>query len=176
MPRRATAAKRYAEAIAGIARAAGTWQQWRDDLRTVGEAAGTPALRDVLASPSLAPEVKQGLLERALTDGVTPETRNLLGVMARRNRFDLLPDVAGWFDEIADRALGVQRVTVTTAAPLTDDQRQRLRDQLAGPSGEAVITEQVDPEILGGLVVRQGDVIRDYSVRARLEALRERLN
>jgi F-type H+-transporting ATPase subunit delta len=176
MPRRATAAKRYAEAIAGLARDAGSWERWRQDLHAVGEAAQAPALRDALASPNLPSEVKQGLLARALGERAAPETRNLLSVMARRNRLDLLPDVVAWFDELADLALGIERVTVTTAAPLTDGQRRRLRERLAKPGGAVVLAEQVDPDILGGLVVRQGDVIRDYSVRARLESLRERLN
>jgi F-type H+-transporting ATPase subunit delta len=83
----------------------------------------------------------------------------------------------------------VRRVTVTTAQPLTDEQRARLRQRLAGAGGGAPaggpaggapaavqLSEEVDPGLLGGLVVRQGDIIQDYSVRARLEALRDRLN
>ena len=185
MPRRSTAAKRYAEAVAAIARESGTWQRWRQDLAAIGGALETPGLRTALVSPSLSADVKHGLLDRSIGTGISAEARNLLRVMGRRRRFELLPDVIAWFDEIADRALGVQRVTVATAAPLTDEQRQRLRERLSArggrsagqdSGGEVVLAEQVDPDILGGLVIRSGDVIRDYSVRARLEALRQRLN
>ena len=86
---------------------------------------------------------------------------------------------------------------MTTAAALTESQRERLLQRLAGASGPPAtgpraggrgrrvgaagrgaveLTEEVDPAIVGGLVVRQGDIIQDYSIKARLEALRERLN
>ena len=95
--------------------------------------------------------------------------------------------MGSWFDELADRARGVRRVTVTTAAALTESQRERLLQRLAGAvrarprrrvwrEGTVELTEEVDPAIVGGLVVRQGDIIQDYSIKARLEALRERLN
>jgi ATP synthase F1 delta subunit len=184
MPRRALAAKRYAEAIAGIARAAGTWQRWRRDLQAARAAHGDSALRASLESPRVPFEQKRQLLRTALGDRVAPETLNLLGVLAQRGRFELLPDVIAWFEELADRALGVRRFTVTSAAPLTEEQRRRLRQRLGGPQGpappvaggEVVLAERVDPEILGGLVIQQDDIIRDFSVRARLESLRERLN
>ena len=176
MPRRTTAAKRYAEAIAGLARDAGTWQRWRDDLDRIKQAFEEPVLRLSLESPRVSPQRKQSLVRERLGDLVTPEAQNLLWLMVRRGRTELLPDVATWFGEFADRALGRQHFTVTSAASLTEDQRAALKAQLGGGQGEVVLTEQVDPKILGGLIVRHGDVIRDYSVRARLESLRERMN
>ncbi len=176
MPRRTTAAKRYAEAVAGLARESGTWQRWRDDLDRISRAFEDPVFRLSLQSPRVSPERKRSLVREQLGASVTPEAQNLLGVMVRRGRTELLPDVLTWFGDFADRALGIQRFTVTTAVPLSDQQRTQLKERLAAGQGQVVLTEQVDPQILGGLVVRQEDVIRDYSVRARLESLRERLN
>jgi F-type H+-transporting ATPase subunit delta len=176
MPQRSSAAKRYAEAIAAIARETGSWEQWRQDLAAIRQAMYDPALRLALENPRLAPERKQELLHRALQDGVADEAINLIAVMVRRGRLELLPDVVQWFDELADRALGIRHVTVTTATPLTDDLRQRIKERLGAGAAQIQLREKVDPDILGGLVVQEGDIIRDYSVRARLESLRERLN
>ena len=180
MPGRASAAKRYAEAIAGIARQENSWERWHQDLSAVaGLLRGNDALRLSLESPRVRPERKIELLDAAIATGgaqIAAQTANMLRVMARRGRLGLLADVQGWFDELSDRALGVRRYTVTSALPLTPDQRERLQQQLAASGGQAVLTEQVDPSLLGGLILREGDIIRDYSVRTRLAALRERLN
>jgi F-type H+-transporting ATPase subunit delta len=177
MPGRTSAGKRYAEAVAGIARQDNSWEQWRRDLGAIGQVLGNPELRLTLESPRILPERKQRLLNESFGGRIAPATLNLLNVMAQRGRLGLLPDMLVWFDEIADRALGVRRYTVTTAAPLTDEQRAQLQQRLGGAAGgQVILTEQVDPSIMGGMVLRHEDVIADYSVRSRLEALRERLN
>jgi F-type H+-transporting ATPase subunit delta len=190
MPLRSGAAKRFAEAVAGLARQDGSWDRWRRDLSTLAGAAADRRLVLSLESQRIAVARKRELIDGAFGEQVSPGARNLVLVLARRQRLGLLPDVLNWFDQLADRAQGVRRYTVTTAAPLTDEQRARLRQRLAAggdavavaapvpaPDGpEVQLSEEVDPSLLGGLVVRQGDIIQDYSVRARLEALRDRLN
>ncbi len=176
MPRRSVAGKRYAEAIAGIARQTGAWERWRQDLAALRRALEDRQLQLILESPRVPAERKQALLDVALGAGIMPETRSLLRLLAHRGRFHLLPDVIDWFEELANRAQGVRRYLVTSAQPLSDDQRARLVQRLQRDGGTVQLTEQVDPDLLGGLVIRHEDVIRDYSVRARLESLRERLN
>lgn len=175
MPGRTTAGKRYAEAIAAIARQDNSWERWREDLTIVGDALQDAELRLTLESPRVTAERKGKLLDDVLRDRVADPTRNLLKVMGRRGRLALLGDVRVWFDELADRALGVRRYRVTSATPLTEEQRTQLRQRL-GSGGSVVLTEHVDPSLLGGLVIRHDDVIRDFSVRTRLETLRNRLN
>ncbi|MBI3974127.1 MAG: ATP synthase F1 subunit delta [Chloroflexi bacterium] len=176
MPRRTTAAKRFAEALAGLARPRNTWQRWREQLGVVDTAMHDPALRLSLDSPRLPMHSKQERLRGALRDAVDDEIRNLVLVMAQRGRLELLPDLITWFGDLADQALGIRHYTVTSAVPLTEQERRRLRAQLTGRDGQVVIVERVDPAVLGGLVLQQGDVIHDYSLRGRLESLRARLN
>ena len=183
MPLRSGAAKRFAEAVAGLARQDGSWDRWRRDLSTLAAAAADRRLVLSLESQRVAVARKRELIEGAFGGQVSSGARNLVLVLARRQRLGLLPDLLSWFDQLADRAQGVRRFTVTTAAPLTDEQRARLRQRLAGAGAAAAgsgpevqLSEELDPSLLGGLVVRQGDIIQDYSVRARLEALRDRLN
>lgn len=176
MPGRTTAAKRFAEAIAGIARQEGSWERWRQDLAAITEALKDESLRLALESPRVPFERKAELLDRALGDNVAPQTRNFLKVLSRRSRFNLLPDIATWFNEMSDRELGIRQFSVTSAIALTDREREQLRQRLTPAGGQAVIAEHVDPSLIGGLVLRHEDIIRDYSVRTRLQSLRERLN
>jgi F-type H+-transporting ATPase subunit delta len=204
MPVRSSAAKRYAEAAAGLARQDGSWDTWRQDLHTLSQALQDGRLLQALQNERVPAERKRQVVDSLFQGRVSPGARNLLLLLLRRRRLELLGDVGSWFDELADRARGVRRVTVTTAAALTESQRERLLRRLAGASGPPArdggpapaggreaeggessrlagrgaveLTEEVDPAIVGGLVVRQGDIIQDYSIKARLEALRERLN
>lgn len=176
MPRLTVAARRYAEAIAGIARQAQSWDQWRRDLAVLGKLTEDPIIQLRMASPRFSHQQKQAMVRDAAGDAISDEARSLVGLMARKGRLDLLPQVLTWFDELADRAQRVKRYTVTSAVPLSADQRSRLQQRLAQPGDQVVLTETVDPEILGGLVIQHEDIIRDYSVRARLEQMRRRLN
>jgi F-type H+-transporting ATPase subunit delta len=191
MPQRSSAAKRYAEAAAGLARQDGSWDTWRQDLLQLSQALQDGRLLQAMQNERVSAERKRQVVDTLFEGRVSPGARNLLLLLARRRRLELLGDVVTWFDELADRARGVRRITVTTAAALTGSQRERLLQRLAdssaalpaAPAAGAVgerspveLTEEVDPAIIGGLVVRQGDIIQDYSIKARLEALRERLN
>jgi F-type H+-transporting ATPase subunit delta len=185
MPLRSSAAKRYAEAAAGLARQDGSWDTWRQDLQALSQALQDGRLLQALQNERVPVERKRQVLHTLFEGRVSPGARNLLLLLARRRRLELLGDVVSWFDELADRARGVRRITVTTAAALTESQRERLLQRLAGATGApgapgaagtVELSEEVDPAIIGGLVVRQEDIIQDYSVKARLEALRERLN
>ena len=178
MARRSLAAKRYAEAVASIASQAGTWDAWLRDLTQVSDAMADPVIRAILANPNQAANVSHFLDSRAMRDGLRPETIRLLHVMASRRTLGLLPDAVEWLHELADRARGVRRVEVTSAFPLDPSQQRQVQVHLAGDGGDpanVALTLHVDPGIIGGLVIREGDHIRDRSVRARLETLRERM-
>jgi F-type H+-transporting ATPase subunit alpha len=166
MPRRTTAAKRYAEAIAGLARDAGdaaAWTRWRDDLARIGQAFEDPVLRLSLESPRVSLERKQALLREKLGSAVSSQAYNLVGLLARRGRVELLPEVRRWFDEFTDRALGIKHFTITSAAPLSEEQRARLRQRLSGLLGRVV-----DP--LGNPLDGKGDIDDDRDAPAEFKA------
>jgi F-type H+-transporting ATPase subunit delta len=176
MPGRTTAAKRYAEAVAAIARQENSWEQWRRDFGVLREALAEPRLRVLLTSPRVEPGQRRDLLDQAFGSRVAPATLNLMKVMGRRGRLGLFEDLLVWFDEMADREQGIRRYHVTSAAPLSDAQRERLRTQLGSGRNQVILTEQVDESLIGGLILRHEDMIRDYSIKTRLDTLREHLN
>ena len=101
--------------------------------------------------------------------------RSGLELLGSRCCIGLFADVQHRFLELADAAEGIERYTITTAVPLTDDLRGAVRQRLERDGRQVVMTEQVNPDIIGGLMIRHNDLIQDFSVRGQLEVLREQL-
>jgi F-type H+-transporting ATPase subunit delta len=112
----------------------------------------------------------------AISHSVSRPVLNLITLLVRRGRIELLPQVAQAFARLDDARQEITHATVTSAAPLTPDEVQALTQRLEQSSGGRISLDvQVDPSLLGGLVVRVGDRLIDGSVRGRLERLRNQL-
>ncbi len=170
-----SAGKRYAQAAAQIARQAESWARWRQDLAAIAEVLQDESLLAVLQAPRIGLTQKLELVERIFGDTLTAEAMNLVQLLIRRRRIGLFADVQHWFLELADAAEGIERYAITTAEPLTDDLRGAMRQRLEGDGRQVVMTEHVNPDIIGGLLIRHNDLIQDFSVRGQLEVLREQL-
>jgi F-type H+-transporting ATPase subunit delta len=169
-------ARRYAEAALSIAERDDSLDTWVAALETATTRLGVPELMRILADPALPFESRRSVAEQVMADVVTGGPRNLVLLLVRRGRIELLPEVAAQLRRLYDQRLGIVGATVTSAAPLTDAEVEALRERLAGMTGGRVdISLQVDPDILGGVMVRIGDRLIDGSVRGRLERLRTRL-
>ena len=133
-----------------------------------------PELEPVLASPRVAHEEKERLLDQAFRGQMQPVLLNFLKVSSRRRRLDCLQAVRRAARELLNQLQGKVEVRVTTAAPveapLMENIRQRLSQQLGA---EVVINADVDPAVLGGLIVRVGDKIFDGSIANRLSRVRQ---
>jgi F-type H+-transporting ATPase subunit delta len=136
---------------------------WRDDA----------AFRGFIADPRLdAAAQRKGafaILEQA---GIGTEVRNLVGVLIANRRLSQLPQVAQAFGALLAERRGQQTAVVTSAHPLNDTQRAQIAARLteAGFSGVR-LSEQVDPSILGGLIVRIGSRLYDNSIKSKLQRL-----
>lgn len=166
----------YAEALAAAAEA-------RGELPLVGEElAGFAAawrrhgdLRAFFLSGAVSREAKRRALERVAAGRTSATFADFLQVLLRRTRLFLLPEVAQAFAALLDRRLNRVPVLLTTAAPMADADldawRGRLRDALRK---DPILTHEVRPALIGGAVLRVGDLVADGSVRRRLADLRAR--
>jgi len=135
-----------------------------------------PQFEAFLVSGAIGRKPKAAVIHRAFDGRASELFRNFLLVLNDHQRLDTLRDIHAAVRELFDERSGRLRVLVTSAAPLPDDQRERLQQQLqAAYRKEPVLTTQVDPALLGGLVVRVGDWLYDASVRARLDTIRKQL-
>ncbi len=153
-------------------------EPWLDGLTAVHSAYATDAgLRETLNNPTVEIKDKLALLEGRLPEGAPPELRKFLGVLLTHNDFGLLDDILESLARVlTQEAAGPQKAVITTAVALSDQEREQLEARLIeafGPNLEFVY--QVDPEILGGVIVQVGDKLIDDSVRGRLQSLRQKL-
>lgn len=147
-------------------------------LRHLGELYETEHdFRSAVSNPAIDKKLRSRVLKDVLEHvGVPQVVARLADVLLERGRIAVVSDVAEVFRMIANARLGRIRATVTTAVPLSADQQTRLGRALESYSGKAVrVKPAVDPEILGGVVVRMGDAVIDGSVRTRLNSLRDAL-
>jgi F-type H+-transporting ATPase subunit delta len=129
--------------------------------------------RELIASPLVSRE-EAGKAFAALAPqlGLDPITTNFVGVLARNGRKGQLRNVIRAFRRLSAEHRGETTADVITARPLNDDQLAQLRQQLRARAGRDVtIDAEVDPSILGGIVVKLGSQQIDASIRTKLNRL-----
>lgn len=167
----------YAEALFESASAAGAVDEVARDLTAFAEAVRESAeLREVIDNPEVDRRAKRSIID-ALTDGANPLVANFLKVLVDRGRLGELSEIAQAFADRVDTAEARLEVEAITAIPLPADLRERIIEQIQSKTGQSVVlTESVDPEIVGGLVLKVGELVVDGSVRHDLDRLAERLH
>jgi F-type H+-transporting ATPase subunit delta len=168
------AAKRYAQAAFDIARDSGTVATWRAELADVAAVLSDSQLAPVLADGKLTVESRLAMVERSLS--VSPMVLNLAKLLVQKGRSLDAKWVAISFGRMADDHEGIAHAQVTTAVELSGDQIAGIEKQLSTSLGKQVrATGQVDPSIVGGVVIKVGDKLVDGSVKTRLRRLRREL-
>ena len=176
MARRDSAARRYAEAAFQVGMRDDTLEQWRSELDLAATVAGDQRALTVLANPAIPVERRAAALADMLGTRVAEPVLNLIRLLLRRGRIEELPRVAAEFRRLDDQRQGITHATATSAIELTPDEIRELTARLEESTGGRIALDvDVDPSLLGGLVVRVGDRMIDGSVRGRLERLRNQL-
>ncbi len=135
-----------------------------------------PALKHLMLNPLMPRERKQQLVRQVLGRNTHPLVASLLDVLVDKRREGLVSEIRQEFERLRDDHLGVVRVQARTAYPLDSQQEQALIRSLQQRTGRRVMLEvQVDPSLIGGVVVRIGDTILDGSVHGQLDRLRHYL-
>ena len=168
----------YAEALLGAAEKAGLTESLLAELDSLLADVFDPfpGLEQILASARVSHEQKVGILDRTLGTQASPLLLDFLKVVSRHGRLDCLRVIHRQAHELYHRMRGRVVVRVSTSAPLSSELAERiahtLRDVLGG---EPVLEEVVDPELIGGVVVRVGDTIYDGSLATQLQNVRQRM-
>ena len=176
MARAGAAARRYAEAAFEIAERDNALDRWQDDLRLAAAITADPGVARVLNSPRVLQAERDRVLDELIGGRISPGALNLVRLLTRRTKLEMLGAVAAEFTRLLNLKRGIVSAVVTSALPLTPDEDRAIRAKVAQMTGATVdIQTREDPELIGGLTVRIGDRLIDASVRGRLERLREQL-
>lgn len=167
----------YAEALLAAADKSGVADRVVEQLREVVDdlIKPHPQLAIALASPRVEAAEKLKILERLLGDQVDATLMRFFRVVAHRGRLGELAHMATAARQIRDEVLGRVVAEVRSAVPLDDELKQSVIDRLSQVlRKEVVLRERVDPELIGGLVIRIGDTVFDTSVAWRLAQMSKR--
>lgn len=170
-----SSARRHAQAVFQIAREQDTLDKWQSDLDDIASAFGDPDLSRVLESPRIRPDQKQELAGQRFA-GLGPLARNLATLLVTKGRVALAGEIAGEYRNLLDDHRGVGAAEVTTAVPLNSEAEKRIAEQMSRATGKRItLTSSVDPDIVGGIVIKIGDRLIDGSTRTKLSAMRNSL-
>jgi F-type H+-transporting ATPase subunit delta len=176
MADKTTIARPYAKAAFAEARADSMLDAWSGALHTAAAVVGDPRVHSLLGDPHVSTAQLSKLVLDIAGAGLGTHGRNFVQALAEAQRLDCLPQIAALFDNYKDEAEGIADVTVTSAAPLDEKQQQSLAAALSRRlKREVRLHCTTDPELLGGAVVRSGDLVIDGSVRGRLERIANEL-
>lgn len=168
-------ARRYAKAVFDLALEGDALDGWSRDLDLVAAAVEDADFAALLEAPQVPEGVKYQGIETVLGEAGRL-ARNLLSVLVQHRQPSLASQIRDQYEALVDEYRGVARAQVTTAVALDDQQRERVQKLLGDlVEAEIVMQEQVDAEIIGGVITRIGDRLIDGSTRTRLQTMRETL-
>jgi len=169
-------AKRFSQAVFEIALEHQEIEKWQSDLQRVAILAQNEEFVSVMENPKFPFEDKAQLLKKQL-DGIGQMALNLTYILTDQGNFSLITPVYAGFQELFDDYRGIQKAEIITAIPIDEEERVKMAERLGEITQKKIIvTEKVDPGIIGGIIARVGGRIIDGSTRSRLAAMRNELS
>lgn len=167
-----TIARPYAQAAFDLAREQNALARWSEMLQVAAQVAADAQMTALIKSPHIA---RDDLVQVFLDVGgamLDEQGRNLIRTLAANKRLELLPDIAALFEMLRADAEGTVEAEVVSALPVSDAQQAVIADALARRLGRKVALRcRTDEELLGGAIIRAGDLVIDGSARGHLNKL-----
>lgn len=170
---------RYAKSAFALAEEKGMLEDVRSDMGLFHEVwEQNRDFQSLLDSPIVKSDKKQAIINAIFGRRFQSDLMKLMVEMVvRKGREMYLPQVAQSFLQLYDQAKGIGRGVITSAVPLNDQQVKDIQRNLEKSTGKTYeLTEEVDPELIGGFTLKVGDALFDGSVSSSLRRARKRLN
>ncbi|RKZ83037.1 MAG: ATP synthase F1 subunit delta [Gammaproteobacteria bacterium] len=161
----------YSDVMFELAQEAGLIDQVTDDLEAIsGVLADEPEFLSLLTLSEIKPDEKAQIVRRVFKDRINGLTLDFLCVLAKRNRMSFLHGIGQRYQVLSDEHKHLYRIEVTLAKQPTDAELEKLKvDIRDAMNAEIKLSVTVDSEIIGGIVIRKGDLMIDNSVRTILD-------
>lgn len=151
-------------------------EKYTRDLHALENAVAKSNLLTRLDNAAESFESKKALINGLVPAQADPEVRNLALLLASKNQMHLLAQVVSEFDHFVARGTPGTLGVITSAVELTDAEKEKLETKLRAQYGAQLNFDyRLDPAILGGVIVRIGDVVIDGSVSGKLAVMKQKL-
>jgi len=169
----ARAAIRYAKAVLSLASDKNATDVVNNDMKLIAKTiAESKDLNDMLQNPVVSTSIKKSVLLEVFKNS-NAITENLIDTLITNKRLPLLGEVALKYNQLFDELTGTQIAQVTTAVPLTDDLKIKVLAKVKELTGKDVeVNNMIDESIIGGFVLRVGDIQYNASIANKLNKLK----
>jgi len=175
---RSRVAKRYAKALLSLGQEDGKFQEYGKELADFAiffEA--NKELRHIVTSPAFVLSDRKKILNDILTKSDYSETvKNFFNLLLDKNRMDAIREVSAYYEKLTDEVSHIARVDVIAPRSLKEDAARKLEKVLEEMTSKKIRMQmKEDKSLIGGLVVKIGDLVFDGSIKAQIEGLKESL-
>ena len=172
MAENSTIARPYAQAAFDIANEKGDLKNWSDMLQLIAAVASDAVLSDMISNPSIEREKIVEIIVDVCGDNLNDLAKSFVSVLADNGRLNVATEIAQGYEEHRAEAEKTVEAEVTSAFPLSDAQIKSMTDALKKRLGrEVTLKTSVDETIVGGAIIRAGDLMIDGSVSGQLDKL-----
>lgn len=169
---RITLARPYAEAIFRLAEEAQRLDDWSKSLALLAQLVQNEHLAKAIDNPGWTSEQLQALLQDLGGDAFDAQTLRLIHLLLENQRLNLAPEIAQLYEERKTDAQGSLEVTISSPYAVSKAQEKRLAEALTARLGKKIIiTMDKDTSLIGGILIRAGDLVIDGSIKNRLTRL-----
>jgi len=171
-------AKRYAKALLDVGKEDGNYERYGSELKEFAKiCSDNPEFFNILSSPVFSLEERMKILDDVLAKaGFSEVINNFLRILMERKRINRVLEIAEYYSFLLDEFLGIARAKIITAKPIKKKTMEKLIAALEKFTSKKVEAEtEIDESIIGGVVVKIGNLILDGSIVAQLEGLKESL-
>ena len=177
MAETSTIARPYAQAVFKLAKAGGDFSKWSEMLDYAAVVAGDQRVAALFNNPRVDGQQLVKLFVDICGSKIDEQGVNLIRLLAENRRLDLLPEIAVQYGDMRAAEEDTLQARLITARPVDDAVQKQLAEALGKRTGRKVtLSAETDESLLGGAVIRAGDLVIDGSVRGRLERLASTLN
>ena len=167
-----TAARPYARAAFDIANSHGEQQKWSDMLTYMSAVAHDTTMNAVLDSPRLSQNQSAEMFISVCEEQIDQRGKNFIKLLAENDRIKLLPEITALYEHYRAEAEGTIDAEVISAQEVSESQISKIAASLKTRLGKEVrLSSKIDASLIGGAIIRAGDLVIDGSVSGRLEKL-----
>lgn len=171
-------AKRYATALFEVSKENNNVDKYQSQLQLLADIfKDEPQLRTILQHPKVTQDEKKDILSSILSKVVDQEVINFLYILIDKSRERYIEDIIHQYNELANNYNNIEKTLVVSAVSLTLEEVQVLTEKLSKAFNKNIVIEnKIDPEVIGGMLVKIGDRVIDGTIKGKLTALRGQLN